>query len=249
MADRSRSLDFESELEIAQVQILPVTVALFISTIDLVLYRLSPLFCLIRSSHRPTCFLETGIHVRLEEIQKKVDDEDLQNRVFASLRNQRHLDYKINPTWLSHLGALQRTVVVFRGRKGRTSALVRCLPINQQFCMLSLITRVPAELIVPREVIARAHGPGYLDKAVLRPCRVATPCRAQPRINLQPNGEIVTVAVHVLPRSGYGVRRGTALGLTLFQSGQRLVTGDSRTFTGCHEDDKNKAGARVNVHS
>ncbi|KAG8271223.1 hypothetical protein J6590_068113 [Homalodisca vitripennis] len=53
MAERSKSLDFGSELEIALVQILSVTVALFISTIDLVLYRLSPLFCLIRSSHRP----------------------------------------------------------------------------------------------------------------------------------------------------------------------------------------------------
>ncbi|KAG8324498.1 hypothetical protein J6590_091018 [Homalodisca vitripennis] len=53
MAERSKSLDFGSELEIAQVQILSVTVALFISTINLVLYRLSPLFCLIRSSHRP----------------------------------------------------------------------------------------------------------------------------------------------------------------------------------------------------
>ncbi|KAG8244118.1 hypothetical protein J6590_029476 [Homalodisca vitripennis] len=50
---RSKSLDFESELEITRVQILSVTVALFISTIDFVLYRLSPLFCLIRSSHRP----------------------------------------------------------------------------------------------------------------------------------------------------------------------------------------------------
>ncbi|KAG8247925.1 hypothetical protein J6590_051225 [Homalodisca vitripennis] len=41
------------KLEIAQVRILSVTIALFISTIDLVLYRLSLLFCLIRSSHRP----------------------------------------------------------------------------------------------------------------------------------------------------------------------------------------------------
>ncbi|KAG8294881.1 hypothetical protein J6590_092764 [Homalodisca vitripennis] len=47
------SLDFGSELEIAQVQILSETVAIFISTTNLVLYRLSPLFCLIRSSHRP----------------------------------------------------------------------------------------------------------------------------------------------------------------------------------------------------
>ncbi|KAG8246408.1 hypothetical protein J6590_085685, partial [Homalodisca vitripennis] len=53
IAERSKTLDFESELEIAQVRILSVTVALFISTIDLVLYRLSLLFCLIRSSHRP----------------------------------------------------------------------------------------------------------------------------------------------------------------------------------------------------
>ncbi|KAG8293261.1 hypothetical protein J6590_023424 [Homalodisca vitripennis] len=51
MAEWSKTLDFESELKIAQVQILSVTVALFISTIDLVLYRPSPLFCLIRSSH------------------------------------------------------------------------------------------------------------------------------------------------------------------------------------------------------
>ncbi|KAG8268010.1 hypothetical protein J6590_038028 [Homalodisca vitripennis] len=53
MAERSKTSDFESELEIAQDRILSVTLALFISTIDLVLYRLSPLFCLIRSSHRP----------------------------------------------------------------------------------------------------------------------------------------------------------------------------------------------------
>ncbi|KAG8266081.1 hypothetical protein J6590_079065 [Homalodisca vitripennis] len=53
MAEWSKTLDFESELKIAQARILSVTVALFISTIDLVLYRLSPLFCLIRSSHRP----------------------------------------------------------------------------------------------------------------------------------------------------------------------------------------------------
>ncbi|KAG8321649.1 hypothetical protein J6590_043233 [Homalodisca vitripennis] len=38
---------------IAQVRILSATLALFIITIDLVLYRLSPLFFLIRSSHRP----------------------------------------------------------------------------------------------------------------------------------------------------------------------------------------------------
>ncbi|KAG8256075.1 hypothetical protein J6590_077095 [Homalodisca vitripennis] len=43
----------KSELEIAQVRILSVTVALFISTINLVLYRHSSSFCLIRSSHRP----------------------------------------------------------------------------------------------------------------------------------------------------------------------------------------------------
>ncbi|KAG8277687.1 hypothetical protein J6590_037832 [Homalodisca vitripennis] len=53
MAERSKMSDFESELEIAQVRILSVTVSLFINIIDLVLYRLSPLFCLIRSSHRP----------------------------------------------------------------------------------------------------------------------------------------------------------------------------------------------------
>ncbi|KAG8304272.1 hypothetical protein J6590_097974 [Homalodisca vitripennis] len=41
------------ELMIVQVRTLSATLALFISTIDLVLYRLSPLFSLIRSSHRP----------------------------------------------------------------------------------------------------------------------------------------------------------------------------------------------------
>ncbi|KAG8331434.1 hypothetical protein J6590_042204, partial [Homalodisca vitripennis] len=45
MAEWSKTLDFESELEIAQFRILSVTVALFISTIDLVLFQLSPLFC------------------------------------------------------------------------------------------------------------------------------------------------------------------------------------------------------------
>ncbi|KAG8242376.1 hypothetical protein J6590_067412 [Homalodisca vitripennis] len=57
MAERSKSLDFE--LEIAQVRILSVTVAIFISTNDRVLYRQSLLFCLIRSSHRPVA-LEDG---------------------------------------------------------------------------------------------------------------------------------------------------------------------------------------------
>ncbi|KAG8294766.1 hypothetical protein J6590_069279 [Homalodisca vitripennis] len=52
MAERLKSLVFGSGLQTAQVQILSVTVALFISTINLVLYRF-PLFCLIRSSHRP----------------------------------------------------------------------------------------------------------------------------------------------------------------------------------------------------
>ncbi|KAG8304592.1 hypothetical protein J6590_090106 [Homalodisca vitripennis] len=52
LAGRMKSLDFGYELEIMQVQILSVTVTLFISTIDLVLYRLSSLFCLIRSLHR-----------------------------------------------------------------------------------------------------------------------------------------------------------------------------------------------------
>ncbi|KAG8260681.1 hypothetical protein J6590_091187 [Homalodisca vitripennis] len=41
MAECSKTLDFEYELEIAQVRILSTTLALFISTIDLVLYRLS----------------------------------------------------------------------------------------------------------------------------------------------------------------------------------------------------------------
>ncbi|KAG8330355.1 hypothetical protein J6590_065951 [Homalodisca vitripennis] len=49
MAERSKSSVFGSELQIAQVQILSVTVALFISFIDRVLYQLSPL----RSSHKP----------------------------------------------------------------------------------------------------------------------------------------------------------------------------------------------------
>ncbi|KAG8321930.1 hypothetical protein J6590_037235 [Homalodisca vitripennis] len=53
---QSKTLDFESQLEIAQVRILAVTVALFINTIDLVLYRLSLLFCLIRSSPRPVVY-------------------------------------------------------------------------------------------------------------------------------------------------------------------------------------------------
>ncbi|KAG8320511.1 hypothetical protein J6590_066997 [Homalodisca vitripennis] len=52
MAERSKTLKL-GLLEIAQVRILSVTFALFISTIDLVLYQLSTLFCLIRSSHRP----------------------------------------------------------------------------------------------------------------------------------------------------------------------------------------------------
>ncbi|KAG8314607.1 hypothetical protein J6590_089114 [Homalodisca vitripennis] len=46
-AEWSKTLDFEAELEIAQVRILSVTVAISISTVELVLYRLFPLFCLI----------------------------------------------------------------------------------------------------------------------------------------------------------------------------------------------------------
>ncbi|KAG8310074.1 hypothetical protein J6590_071611 [Homalodisca vitripennis] len=49
MVEWSKTLDFQSGLEIAQVRILSVTVALFISTIDLVLYRLSPYSWLIRT--------------------------------------------------------------------------------------------------------------------------------------------------------------------------------------------------------
>ncbi|KAG8296256.1 hypothetical protein J6590_060926 [Homalodisca vitripennis] len=50
MAERSRTLDFGSEVEIANIHILSVAVALLISTIDLVLYRLSFLFFLKRGS-------------------------------------------------------------------------------------------------------------------------------------------------------------------------------------------------------
>ncbi|KAG8272151.1 hypothetical protein J6590_047153 [Homalodisca vitripennis] len=42
IADRSKYLDFDSDLEIAKVPTLYVTIALFISTIDLVMYPLSP---------------------------------------------------------------------------------------------------------------------------------------------------------------------------------------------------------------
>ncbi|KAG8337042.1 hypothetical protein J6590_034130 [Homalodisca vitripennis] len=44
--------DLVGGADVRAVQIQSMTVTLFISTIDLVLYRLSPLFCLIRSSHR-----------------------------------------------------------------------------------------------------------------------------------------------------------------------------------------------------
>ncbi|KAG8274384.1 hypothetical protein J6590_004410 [Homalodisca vitripennis] len=49
-----KTLDFGSELDIGQIKILLVTDALFIRTIDPVLYRLSSLSCLIRSSQRPS---------------------------------------------------------------------------------------------------------------------------------------------------------------------------------------------------
>ncbi|KAG8316067.1 hypothetical protein J6590_059452 [Homalodisca vitripennis] len=55
MAKRYKTSDFESELQIAQKQILSVIFALFISLINLVLYRLPTLFCLIRSSHTQGC--------------------------------------------------------------------------------------------------------------------------------------------------------------------------------------------------
>ncbi|KAG8321233.1 hypothetical protein J6590_049542 [Homalodisca vitripennis] len=50
--ERCRVLNFRSELDI-QVQILPVTVALFISAVDLLVNRLLSLFYMIRSLHRP----------------------------------------------------------------------------------------------------------------------------------------------------------------------------------------------------
>ncbi|KAG8284316.1 hypothetical protein J6590_105540 [Homalodisca vitripennis] len=53
MVERSKTLDFESELEIAQSQIMSTIITIIISTIDLVLYRLFHLFRLIISSHRP----------------------------------------------------------------------------------------------------------------------------------------------------------------------------------------------------
>ncbi|KAG8255826.1 hypothetical protein J6590_083436 [Homalodisca vitripennis] len=52
VAERSKTRELGSELQIAEVRMLSVTEALFISTIDLVLYRLPQLFSLIRSSHR-----------------------------------------------------------------------------------------------------------------------------------------------------------------------------------------------------
>ncbi|KAG8310165.1 hypothetical protein J6590_068850 [Homalodisca vitripennis] len=52
-SDRGRSKTMDFELKIAQVRILSVILATFINTIDLVVYRLSPLFCLISSSQRP----------------------------------------------------------------------------------------------------------------------------------------------------------------------------------------------------
>ncbi|KAG8250466.1 hypothetical protein J6590_100935 [Homalodisca vitripennis] len=67
----SRSLEFGSELEIKQVQILSATIAHFISTIDLVLYRLSLLFCLIRSSHRPVAHKD-GQKLRLKRGSKRI---------------------------------------------------------------------------------------------------------------------------------------------------------------------------------
>ncbi|KAG8295211.1 hypothetical protein J6590_085074 [Homalodisca vitripennis] len=50
--DGSKISDFESELEIAQIQILYITLALYIGTIDLALYRVSTFFCFLRSSLR-----------------------------------------------------------------------------------------------------------------------------------------------------------------------------------------------------
>ncbi|KAG8313109.1 hypothetical protein J6590_010203 [Homalodisca vitripennis] len=68
ISEWSKTLNLKCEFEIARVQILFVTIALFISNIDLVLYRLSPLFCLIRSSHRPVAH-EDGQN----KAQKRID--------------------------------------------------------------------------------------------------------------------------------------------------------------------------------
>ncbi|KAG8294666.1 hypothetical protein J6590_097977 [Homalodisca vitripennis] len=94
MAEWSKTLDFRSELEIAQVQILSVTIALFISTIHLVL---SPLFCLIRSSHRPVWYsFGIGVAFRRDQLRRNSGhyniflEEDEANSVSAS-SSQRHL--------------------------------------------------------------------------------------------------------------------------------------------------------------
>ncbi|KAG8271459.1 hypothetical protein J6590_062273 [Homalodisca vitripennis] len=55
---RSNMLDFGPVLEIATLEILSVTVSLFISTIQIVLKRLSPLFSL--SAHSLKKLIKTG---------------------------------------------------------------------------------------------------------------------------------------------------------------------------------------------
>ncbi|KAG8276787.1 hypothetical protein J6590_056945 [Homalodisca vitripennis] len=48
-----KASSFGSELQTARVQILPVIIALFISPVELLLYRLFPLFCFIKPPYRP----------------------------------------------------------------------------------------------------------------------------------------------------------------------------------------------------
>ncbi|KAG8327334.1 hypothetical protein J6590_022759 [Homalodisca vitripennis] len=61
----------DHKVEIARVQILSVALALIINTIELVLYRLSPLFCVMSFSHRPVVHEDIWTKYGLKELLLK----------------------------------------------------------------------------------------------------------------------------------------------------------------------------------
>ncbi|KAG8315581.1 hypothetical protein J6590_067493 [Homalodisca vitripennis] len=88
MSEQSKILDFRSELELAQVQILSVTEALFISTFDLLLYRRAPLFCLIRSSHRPAHTDYYSIKTKHNKALTEISSKHYKHTIGRSRRNR-----------------------------------------------------------------------------------------------------------------------------------------------------------------
>ncbi|KAG8296143.1 hypothetical protein J6590_064560 [Homalodisca vitripennis] len=116
MSERSKTLDYESELQIVQVRILSVTIALFISTIHLVLYR-PPLILFDKILAQASGPMRTD-RVRLERgsllLKKKLHQMpllELQFNDFASNHiSQASTETRAKPTSLDYISSKANTI-------------------------------------------------------------------------------------------------------------------------------------------